>query len=139
MRRANQRICLSCRLFKAAAWHDGRTTECRLCGGRMIQWARGKGYDVCGWCLLVRQPDGPTGAVPGTCGHQAKGTCHSGTPTPLYSERVSLCFPCLTDPAKFKLNQQAIMRKARELTAGRSSATVDVGTDGPAGPEQESE
>lgn len=118
----NQKYCTTCRLGRQAAWQDGRTSECPLCGEDFINWSGDKGATAhlsCGRCFIERAPAGQRESVVGTCGWHEQGTCHSDTPTVVYSEHIALCFPCLTDPKKHADNRLAIKAKHRAMVKAR--------------------
>lgn len=118
---SNQKWCATCRLGRQAAAHTGWEAECPLCGEAYIDWSqtsrRNAGAMRCGGCFIRLAPMGARESVPGTCVWHPLGKCHSDTETWVYSTDVRLCFPCLTDPDKFKSNRRAIAEKHVKLTS----------------------
>lgn len=122
---ANQSYCFLCRLARAARWHDGRTCKCPGCGNKYVAWFGYKGSPRCGVCFINAAPLGGRESVEGECGWHKQGKCPSPAEAVLYSDGVALCWPCLTDPEKFKDNRLAILLRYKELTDAANDGTVE--------------
>jgi hypothetical protein len=107
---ANQRYCADCKLRRWMEFADLPTArKCPGCERKYIA-VMGKAMPTCGACLIAKAPMGLRESVEGTCawGDKCSGE-HAATW--VYSGRVAVCFPCLTDPAKYKLNRSAVLTK----------------------------
>lgn len=124
---ANQRYCFLCKLARGAKWHDGRTSKCPGCGEKYIAWNGTSGTPRCGVCFSKAAPMGGRESIEHECAYHALGTCLSGEPPhTVYAAGFHVCWPCLTDPAKFRSNRAGIAAEHAKLTAARNGGTVDV-------------
>lgn len=112
----NQKFCSTCKLIEWIRWSGARLAPpCPSCERKYIPILGARFMRDCGFCFAAKSIAGLRESEFGACGWLAQGTCHSGTETWLYSEHVKLCFPCLTDPAKYAANRKGILTKDREL------------------------
>lgn len=100
--------CAFCRLARGVAWQDGRTDRC-VCGREFIAWNGRRSSRYCGQCFIEYAPAGGRESIEGEC-RLCKTTGR------LHSEHLHVCYPCLSNPANYKIVKRGVAGAYADLT-----------------------